>query len=375
MYLQQNHISSIQETCDVVITGSDLDAVGCDALLCAPGTYNDLGRSTSQDDPCLRCGVSEGTPYFGSVACGETAVLTEEDAIKLIYSSCNGLQWVSRTSWLSDTIPFCQWEGITCSQDGSVTGISLRSNGLTCAFPVKDVLKALSSLATLVLEGNEIGFDFAAIEGSPSITALDITNTNTHNLEGIETLNKLVELHASSNSISGTFPKKVLQLSYLEILDLSFNNLGGALPIDIGFGLKRMHFLSLSHNRLTGGMPSSLGQMSALKNLQLQSNKFTGQIPQEVLDLTELQTVDLSGQGLVGTLPSFASLAIQSLDLSGNSFSGSIPDNFLSTIDAGSLNLDLSSNQLTGELPGSLSRFSLSSMNFADNKITGVSGK
>lgn len=242
MYLQQNHISSIQEICDIAITGSDEDSIGCDALLCAPGTYNSLGRSTSHDDPCIRCAESGSVQYFGSVACGglATTLMSEKDAIKLIYSSCDGSNWVSRTSWLSDTIPHCKWEGITCSEDGSITVISLRSNGLTCAFPMKEILEALPALDSLALEGNDVGFDFTMIEGSPVLTALDITNTNVETLDGVEAMNKLVELYVGSNNLIGTLPKKLLQLSYLERLDLSFNRFGSSLPADLGFGLKRM---------------------------------------------------------------------------------------------------------------------------------------
>ena len=124
---------------------------GCDELLCAPGTYSSLGRSTSAD-PCLKCGESNSNAqFFGSVTCsGDETSYTQEDAIRLIYSSCSGAEWISHTSWLSDTISVCKWEGITCS-DGNVTDINLRSNGLSCAFPLKEMAQALPSLNTLAL--------------------------------------------------------------------------------------------------------------------------------------------------------------------------------------------------------------------------------
>lgn len=208
--------------------------------------------------------------------------------------------------------------------------------------------------------------------------ALDLTNTNAQTLDGIEALFELVELHASSNSITGTFPKNLLQLSSLERLDLSFNNLDGTLPIDFGHFLKKMKFLSMGHNDLSGTLPTSMGEMMSLQVLQIESNKFFGQVPQEVLDLTELQAIDLSnqsGQGLSGMIPTFAAHGLQSLDLSGNAFNGSIPDSFVSITDTTNFYLDVSSNQLTGEIPSWLSRFQVSSLNFADNKITGISGK
>ena len=149
VYLQQNQITSIQEICDVAKKG--LPISGCDDLLCAPGTYSSIGRSTSTD-PCLICDQSNSNAqYFGSITCsGDKTSYTQEDAIRLIYSSCSGAGWISHTSWLSDTISVCKWEGITCS-DGNVTDLNLRSNRLSCAFPLKEIVEALPSLNTLAL--------------------------------------------------------------------------------------------------------------------------------------------------------------------------------------------------------------------------------
>jgi Leucine-rich repeat (LRR) protein len=107
-------------------------------------------------------------------------------------------------------------------------------------------------------EGNDVSLDFSLIDESAVLTALDITNTNAQSLDGIEALNKLIELHASSNNLQGDFPRNVLQLN-LTLLDISFNKFGGSLPNDFGFGLRSLKQLSLGHNSFSGTIPSSIG--------------------------------------------------------------------------------------------------------------------
>ncbi|CAN0363925.1 unnamed protein product, partial [Ascophyllum nodosum] len=51
-------------------------------------------------------------------------------------------------------------------------------------------------------------------------------------------------------------------------LNLSSNNLRGAIPPDLG-KLSALQSLDLSYNRLNGAIPPDLGKLSALQSLKL----------------------------------------------------------------------------------------------------------
>ncbi len=81
------------------------------------------------------------------------------------------------------------------------------------------------------------------------------------------------------------------QTSLIE-LDLSYNNLGQALPSQLG-KLKNLKKLDASHNQMTG-VPAEIGQLENLETLDLSGNKLTG-LPNELGNLKKLKTFNLSG--------------------------------------------------------------------------------
>ena len=87
-------------------------------------------------------------------------------------------------------------------------------------------------------------------------------------------------------------PKYVFSLTGLTELNLSHNNLTGAIPGEIRF-LKNLKSLDLSYNQMTG-VPAEVGQLSNLVTLNLSYNKLTG-LPNELGNLKNLKTLNLSG--------------------------------------------------------------------------------
>jgi len=66
-----------------------------------------------------------------------------------------------------------------------------------------------------------------------------------------------------------------------DLLILATNKLDGTIPTTIG-NLSRLKELSIMENHLSGGLPSELGQLTQLESLGIGYNHFTGVIPEEL---------------------------------------------------------------------------------------------
>ena len=65
----------------------------------------------------------------------------------------------------------------------------------------------------------------------------------------------------------------------------------------------RVTKLLLSNESLSGSIPAELGDLSELTHLNLSSNSLTGEIPRELGGLSNLQEIRLSGNSLTGCIP------------------------------------------------------------------------
>ncbi|QCD94640.1 LRR receptor-like serine/threonine-protein kinase FLS2 [Vigna unguiculata] len=88
----------------------------------------------------------------------------------------------------------------------------------------------------------------------------------------------------------------------LSSIDLSSNNLTGAIPNQIGY-LLGLVSMNLSRNNLHGEIPSDIGNLSLLEFLDLSRNNFSGNIPSTLPNIDGLGVLDLSNNNLSGRIP------------------------------------------------------------------------
>ncbi|KAM0042357.1 putative non-specific serine/threonine protein kinase [Helianthus debilis subsp. tardiflorus] len=158
-------------------------------------------------------------------------------------------------------------------------------------------------------------------------------------------------LYLQDNLFNGSIPRSMCRRRRLEILDVSSNRLSENIP-DCLENLQDMSMLILSSNGLSGVLPSSLGNIYSLTWLKLNDNNFNGQIPQDLGKLGHLEVLDLGNNEFSGNIPKWIGKKLSELRilrLHKNNFTRGIPH---SLCKCSSLHiLDIAHNSLTGSIP------------------------
>nr|GMD60387.1 receptor-like protein [Ipomoea batatas] len=205
----------------------------------------------------------------------------------------------------------------------------------------------------------------------------------------------LLKIDFAENEFTGKIPRWLgTRLLDLTIFRLRSNKFYGELPLE--FCHLKSRILDLSHNNLSGAIPWCLKNLTAMINeeaiqdwefkmgyssyeggygesaivttkgleydyytiiltlfagMDLSSNNFSGDIPIELANLVKLRSLNLSRNNLTGNIPMEMGnmRVLESLDLSRNQLSGKISSSFssMSTLAV----LDLSYNNLSGKIP------------------------
>ncbi|KAA8526369.1 hypothetical protein F0562_008428 [Nyssa sinensis] len=105
----------------------------------------------------------------------------------------------------------------------------------------------------------------------------------------------------SENNLSGSIPS-CLNRSRITHVYLNKNRLEGPLTRAF-YNNSSLVTLDLSHNNLTDTIPKWIGSLSALSILLLKGNQFKGRIPIQLCHLNRLSIMDFSHNNLFGPIP------------------------------------------------------------------------
>ncbi|KAJ0094094.1 hypothetical protein Patl1_17134 [Pistacia atlantica] len=210
-------------------------------------------------------------------------------------------------------------------------------------------------------------------------------------------LPSLMYLRLSNNHLRGKLPEWLGQVENLEELTLSYNLLQGTIPASLG-KLQNLTIFSLAGNELNGTLPESFGLLSELDTLDVSSNNLIGSISEvhfsrltklKILHLSsnsfnlnvsanwippfQVRSLDMGSCHLGPFFPSWLGTQkeVMFLDFSNGSIAGSIP-NWFWDISANLSLVNVSFNQLQGQLPNPLNVAPFADIDFNSNLFEGL---
>jgi len=227
---------------------------------------------------------------------------------------------------------------------------------------VWDLTQPISAWHGVILDANgcviQLGLDGIWMNGSIPPELGDLSN--------------LEYLNLSENNLIGSIPSELGNLNSLTYLNIDDNEfINGGIPVELG-NVHSLEYLILSNNLLSGSIPPELGSLSNLITLNLFDNgSIVGNIPPELGNLSNLTDLNLGQNELTGNIPlELANLSnLASLNLFGNELTGTIPPE-LSNL-SNLTDLDLAFNGLTGNIPSELGNLNLGFLHVSFNQLSG----
>ncbi|XP_055828975.1 receptor-like protein 15 [Solanum dulcamara] len=280
-------------------------------------------------------------------------------------------------------VDYCRLEGLEV--------LDLSRNNIVGAVP--SCFRASKNLKRVYLSENNLQGHFNMFSNSSGLTVLDLGDNNFSGSipKWLGSAFEITTLLLKGNHLLGTIPTELCHASKVRIMDLSYNNLSGPIPCCVGnimqltgaremypygprfyfpgfqtWGRDAMVYVEDSMERSTIHFQVNYAWVGADFTTKYNTYSNEGKV------VDDMYGIDLSSNQLSGEIPKELSnlTKIRALNLSHNHITGTILSEFsnLKNIES----LDLSYNNLTGMVPTQLLELtSLAVFNVAHNNLTG----
>jgi len=227
----------------------------------------------------------------GAGTCNSNCLEEDYVALRALYLDSGGDSWYDNTGWLTEA-EFIANPTMPAGTDvGMWYGVTTDTYGC---------------VVELDLSYNEINSGIIPPEIG-NLTSLQLLDLSSNNIYGtippeIGNLKDLTTLNLAEIQLNSTIPSEIGNLEKLATLNLLLSGVNGTIPPEIG-NLEDLTTLALSYNNLSGSIPSEIGNLTNLSFLRFDYNNLSGNIPPEIGNLTNLSTLKLQHNNLTGSIP------------------------------------------------------------------------
>uniref|UniRef100_J3KWM7 non-specific serine/threonine protein kinase n=1 Tax=Oryza brachyantha TaxID=4533 RepID=J3KWM7_ORYBR len=225
------------------------------------------------------------------------------------------------------SLPLCKISGPICQslfRLRSLSVINLQRNHLSG--PIPESFADLPSLSVLQLSRNQFeGLFPTRIFKNRKLTTISYNYEIYGSLPNFPPNSSLIKLHVSGTKFSGFIPSSISNITGLKELGLSENDFSTELPSSLGM-LTSLNLFEVSGLGLVGSMPTWITNLTSLTELQFSHCDLSGPLPSSIDNLKNLRRLSIFKSNFSGNIPLqiFNLTQLQILELVQNNFMGTV---------------------------------------------------
>ncbi|XP_078153567.1 putative LRR receptor-like serine/threonine-protein kinase At1g56140 [Carex rostrata] len=180
------------------------------------------------------------------------------------------------------------------------------------------------------------------------VYSLDVGGTIPDELQN---LSYLSNLNLAENYLTGPIPAFMGKMTRMQYLNIGFNALSGSLPKELG-NLQNLKWLGITTNNFSGPIPDEFGNLTNLQELYIDSSGLSDELPETLSNLINMEKLWGGDNTFTGKIPDYIGTwtSLQDLRFQGNSFQGPIPSSFSNLVKLTSLRIGDIANGTSSKL-------------------------